>query len=87
MHVPKSLILRTAATCVAPHRHAVPAHHHLTVCARHEMQGSRLIIAIQILLWVSAVISGVLDNIPYTIGEAGYHGLCVPTWCDQCPIA
>ncbi|KAL4436773.1 hypothetical protein ABPG75_003912 [Micractinium tetrahymenae] len=30
-------------------------------------EGSRLIIAIQILLWVSAVISGVLDNIPYTI--------------------
>lgn len=34
-----------------------------------DAQGSRLIIAIQILLWVSAVISGVLDNIPYTIGE------------------
>lgn len=28
---------------------------------------SRTIVAIQILLWVSAVISGVLDNIPYTI--------------------
>lgn len=30
-------------------------------------EGSRLIVAIQILLWVSAVISGMLDNIPYTI--------------------
>ena len=35
-------------------------------------EGSRLIVAIQILLWVSAVISGVLDNIPYTITMAGW---------------
>ena len=30
-------------------------------------ESSRTIVAIQILLWVSAVVSGILDNIPYTI--------------------
>eukprot|EP00887_Chlorella_sp_A99_P002871 scaffold6.g2871.t1 len=34
---------------------------------RSAPEGSRTIVAIQILLWVSMAISGVLDNIPYTI--------------------
>ena len=41
-------------------------------------EGSRLIVAIQILLWASAVISGVLDNIPYTITMGGYACLACP---------
>ena len=36
------------------------------------------IVAIQILLWASAVISGVLDNIPYTITMGGYACLACP---------
>ena len=41
-------------------------------------EGSRTIVAIQILLWVSAVISGVLDNIPYTITMGAWAGV---VWC------
>lgn len=37
-------------------------------------EGARTIVAIQILLWVSAVVSGLIDNIPYvlTMGKSPY---------------
>lgn len=40
-------------------------------------EGSRTLVAVQILLWVSAFISALLDNIPYTIVMGGW-------WCSCC---